>query len=315
MLKNLIIQLCDSAPSFCHYINNKWQLPRLMLAETLKKGMEWAMKRGLNVHIIFPDYEITSDLKSELEVLEIGSMASPKSKNSPDVFICKSIEELNELGNDLDNIVILNIKFTELNKNYDKIKESLLYLGRLNLTITNIAELDELDFDQYEFILKQFIPIIADEYKKGHFIQLNVLTDRLMLSEMNNCNAGINTITLAPNGKFYICPAFYYENPDNSIGDTESDIKIPNHRLYMIKNAPICRSCDAFHCKRCIWLNQNMTNEVNTPSHEQCVLSHIERNASKLLYSQLKDNGIDFEVSEIKDIDYLDPFEKFQKNK
>lgn len=315
MLKNLIIQLCDSAPSFCHYINKKWKLPRLMFAETLKKGIEWAMKRNLDVHIIYPDYEINPELKYEIEVMETGTMGSIISKNKQEVFICKSIEELEKVPKDVGGIVILNIKFSEFHKNYDKITKSLQYLGKLNLVINNIEELNELDFDEYKFILTQFIPIIVDEYKKEHYIQFNVLTDRLMLIEMNNCNAGLDTITLAPNGRFYICPAFYYENPDNSVGDVDSDIEIPNLQLYKIQNAPICRTCDAFHCKRCVWLNQKMTLEVNTPSHEQCVLSHIERNASKQLLNELKANGINIEVAEIKDIDYLDPFEKFIKNK
>lgn len=311
MLKNLIIQLCDSAPSFCHYLNHKWQMPRLIFAETLKKGLLWAMKRGLDVHIIYPDYEITPELKCEIEIMETGSMGSIINKNSQDVFICKSVDELDNVPMDVEGIVILNIRFSELHKNYDKIKKNLQYLGKLNLNINNIDELNEIDFKEYEFILNQIIPSVVDEYKKGHYIQMNVLTDRLMLSEMNNCNAGVNTITLAPNGKFYICPAYYYENPDNSVGDIDSDLEIPNQQLYRIQNAPICRTCDAFHCKRCVWLNQKMTLEVNTPSHEQCLLSHIERNASKILYEELKVNGIILDVSEIKEIDYLDPYDKF----
>jgi hypothetical protein len=58
-------------------------------------------------------------------------------------------------------------------------------------------------------------------------------------------------------------------------------------------------------------MNRKTTLEVNTPSHEQCVVAHIERNASMILLKNIRKHGEflpDFE--DIKEIDYLDPFEK-----
>lgn len=45
-----------------------------------------------------------------------------------------------------------------------------------------------------------------------------------MLDRMNNCGAGDTTITLAPDGKFYICPAFYLENQEDALGDLKHSI-------------------------------------------------------------------------------------------
>ena len=54
-----------------------------------------------------------------------------------------------------------------------------------------------------------------------------------------------------------------------------------------------------------------MTLEVNTPSHEQCVLAHMERNASRELLQNIRKHGTFLpEQKEIKEIDYLDPFDK-----
>ena len=148
-------------------------------------------------------------------------------------------------------------------------------------------------------------------YVDGKTPQLNVLTDRMMLKEMNNCGAGDTNITLAPNGKFYVCPAFYYEDEADSIGDLEHGLDIKNKQLYRLDHAPICRHCDAWQCKRCIWLNRKTTLEVNTPSHEQCVLAHLERNASRDLLNNIRKYGTFLpEQEEIKEIDYLDPFDK-----
>jgi CXXX repeat peptide maturase len=133
----------------------------------------------------------------------------------------------------------------------------------------------------------------------------------MMLKEMNNCGAGDTNITLAPNGKFYVCPAFYYEDEADSIGDLEHRLDIKNKQLYRLDHAPICRHCDAWQCKRCIWLNRKTTLEVNTPSHEQCVLAHLERNASRDLLNNIRKYGTFLpEQEEIKEIDYLDPFDK-----
>lgn len=71
-----------------------------------------------------------------------------------------------------------------------------------------------------------------------------------------------------------------------------------------------CVNCDAYQCKRCIWLNRKTTCEVNTPSHEQCVVAHLERNASRVLLNNIrKHESFLPEKEEIKEIDYLDPFE------
>ena len=125
---------------------------------------------------------------------------------------------------------------------------------------------------------------------------------------MNNCNAGYGSITLAPNGKFYVCPAFYFEDENDSLGDLQKGLEIKNRHLYRLEYAPLCRLCDAFHCKRCIWLNRKTTGDVNIPSREQYVTAHLERNASAGLLKQLKPAGL-YSHTEIPEINYLDPFE------
>ena len=139
---------------------------------------------------------------------------------------------------------------------------------------------------------------------------------------MHNCEAGIGNITIAPNGKFYLCPAFYYDeqmgisnrmnyrtkDASRSVGDMENGLKIPNKQLLELGHAPLCRICDAYHCNRCIWLNQKLTWDNNTPSRQQCIISHLERNAARDLQLQLKEAGYQV-TNEIKEITYLDPFE------
>ena len=146
-------------------------------------------------------------------------------------------------------------------------------------------------------------------YQAGQSVQLNLLTDRLILKEMNNCNAGVNNVTLAPNGRFYLCPAFYYEDDSQSVGDLTTGLDIRNQQLLQFDHAPICRVCDAYHCRRCVWMNGRLTGDMNTPSHQQCVVAHIERNASCYLQRKLEEAGIQLRDSQpIKEQKELDPF-------
>ena len=126
----------------------------------------------------------------------------------------------------------------------------------------------------------------------------------------------MENITLAPDGKFYVCPAFYQsdsktsiEDKAPSIGDLQNGLDIKNPQLYKLSHAPLCRNCDAYQCKRCVWLNRKTTLEVNIPSREQCVMAHVERNVSRDLLESIRKYGTFMPEVEIKEISYLDPFD------
>ncbi len=192
----------------------------------------------------------------------------------------------------------------------------------MNISIVDIENFQDNQIEAYKNALSAWSTVLVEQIKVGKQTQFNLLTDRIHLKEMHNCDAGVGNITLAPNGKFYLCPAFYYDeqmgisNRMNhvtkesirSVGDLENGLDIPNQQLLKLDHAPLCRICDAYHCHRCIWLNQKLTWDANTPSHQQCIMAHLERNASRNLQKKLQAEG--FQVNEeIKEITYLDPFE------
>ena len=192
----------------------------------------------------------------------------------------------------------------------------------MNLVVTDVDTFTDENTDTYKQALNDWVSGLMEQFKQGKQPQVNVLTDRLQLGTMHNCESGVGNITIAPNGKFYLCPAFYYDeriginnrlnhhNPSSaqSVGDLEKGLRIPNPQLLKLDHAPLCRICDAYQCRRCIWLNQRLTWENNTPSHQQCVLSHLERNASRELQIQLQREGF-ITKNKIEEIDYLDPFD------
>ena len=306
MLQYLIILLDDTSTSFCHYENTKTER-RLIPIETLKQGIRFGMMENLMIQFVYPDYELPEEYKEVIESID-HSKIKPIFEDDADVVV---VNDWNISTDGADVPIVLRTSKAELFTRYGELKEALAKVARLNVVITDVESFNDEDFTTYKTVLKEFAGDIEALYAEGKSPQLNILTDRMMLKEMNSCGAGDSTITLAPNGKFYVCPAFYYEDEADSIGDLEHGLDIKNKQLYKLEYAPICRKCDAYQCKRCVWLNRKTTLEVNTPSHEQCVVAHLERNVSRELMNDIRKHGTFLpENEEIKEIDYLDPFDK-----
>lgn len=311
MLKYLVIQLCDTASSFCYYYNpNSNQ--NLISLEDLKTGILFGMKENLNIQFVYPDYALPEEYKEAIDSIDHVDIVSFWNKDeellqNADVIVIDSWEDVNEHLK-TDKTYILRTSKDNLVKNCKKLIDVLPKVERMNVVLTDIPEFKDDDFEKYKEVLAEISESLAIDYIKGKSPQTNLLTDRMVLKEMNNCNAGDEVITLAPDGKFYTCPAFYLYGK-RSEGGLKEGLKIRNPQLFKLSHAPICRKCDAYQCKRCVWLNEMLTLEVNTPSREQCVVSHLERNESRRLLAKIREHGVFMPEIEIKEIDYLDPFE------
>lgn len=262
------------------------------------------MIENLTIQFVYPDYELSQDYEDVINSID-HSIIKPQGCKDADVLVLNSLDNVA-----IDKPVVWRTTRQELSEKADTVAEVLGKVSRLNIVLTDVSEFSDGDITAYTETLNTLSNKIEQLLVDGKTTQLNVLTDRLMLSQMNNCGAGDTVITLAPNGKFYICPAFYYEDETDSVGDLSEGVNIPNRQLYKLKNAPICRHCDAYQCRRCVWLNRKLTLEVNTPSHQQCIIAHAERNASHLLQNSLRKKG-EFlpEIPEIKELTYNDPFD------
>lgn len=317
MLKYFIIQLDDTSTSYCHYENPREE-HRLISLENLKAGILFAMKENLTVQFAYPKFDLPEEYREAIHSVDHSKIVPVESKEKGDVVVLEGWKELKECSLLPDTAYVLRIGKEELFGIYTQIPDILPRVTRLNVVITDVEAFEEKDFNTYKEVLATLSKEVESLYAKGLSPQLNLLTDRMMLDGMNNCNAGWESITLAPDGRFYVCPAFYLADEDEdyglgkskySIGNLENGVDIKNAQLYKLSHAPLCRNCDAYHCKRCVWLNRKTTYEVNTPSHEQCVMAHLERNASRELLLAIRKHGTFLPGMEIKEISYLDPFD------
>ncbi len=309
MLQYLVILLDDTSVAYCH-ANNPLKVHNLIPMDILQKAILFGMKENLMIQYIYPDYELPEEYNNVIESID-------HVKIGRDIVVYNTVP----CTVTADNIVLRLTIVDFIMHQYD-IAILLSQVKRLNINLTDIETYKDEQIEEYKNALVTLNTELLNQYKEGKRPQVNIITDRLLLTHMHNCGAGITNITLAPNGKFYLCPAFYYDermglsnqlnhhkpSSERNVGDLITGLKIPNQELLKLDHAPLCRICDAYHCNRCIWLNQKLTWDNNTPSRQQCVLAHVERNASRNLQMQLIAAG--FSVgNEINEITYLDPFE------
>ena len=139
----------------------------------------------------------------------------------------------------------------------------------------NIVKRDLIDWGNEELILYQ--NALSNCYDLKQDVVINVCS---MRKERADCGAGLYEFALAPNGRFYICPAYYFENKDNYIGNLKTGIQIKEQELFTVSKAKKCMSCDISHCQRCSSLNKVVTKMVNVPADIQCKVAELE---SKLM--------------------------------
>ena len=312
MINYLILPVSKNSKSFCYYNNNHSE-GEIINFKLLQDAVLFAIKNKCGLNVLYGDEPLPVKYELELEKLKHIKLLPLKLRKyypegiyiieESDLDSVKKIKKNNELN------LILRLNKNRLPELSDIFSLLLWRFKRLNLIFTDIFDFSDNDFNEYKKQLNIIGGSVYKLFRHNDNIELNFLTDRLFLQNMNNCDAGIKHITIAPDGKFYLCPGFYYDDNNNALGDMERDFIIKNEKVLQLKNTPLCSNCDAWHCKRCYYLNQKMTLEINTPSSQQCIISHIERNQSRIISDKLIKKSEYKNLVPIPELDYFDPYE------
>ena len=321
-LEYINVIIANSAVSFCHYDNNFCQGDKnqFMPIELLRKVISFSSKHGLYLNILCGNESVPSELIEEINKADhLKFKPLNNSDNAEECIVIVDEQDYNNaslLPADKIETIILRIQkknLTDLAKLAGQYSER---CRKLNIVLAGLEEYSPSDIYLYEEQMTDMASLFSERLKRGTISEINCLSDRMVLKEMNNCNAGITHVTFAPNGNFYLCPGFYHDNESGNIGNIRDGINIKNPDLLTLDKSPICRICDAYQCKRCVYLNKKMTAEINVPSYEQCVLSHIERNVTRSLIAELKYSNSQFHhIADIDKLPYIDPFIKLKKHK
>ncbi|MEG0051347.1 MAG: radical SAM peptide maturase, CXXX-repeat target family [Terrisporobacter sp.] len=316
--KNRLIRLgeYDDAPKYLQFIVDSNMKPHCryenwhgidekMSNDIFTKGIDFSKENNFVPIILGENKKLNSD--DYLKFIN-GTEFKNSSTEIP-IFYNEYLEKINicKINGDISILIINKVS---INSIYDSVKLLLNNFIRVNIVIKDEEKWDEADVDKYKQELKKISTLIIEKLKNNLETEVNVLTDRLSLRNMSNCDCGEETFTLAPNGRIYMCPAFYYNDVNSNIGDLKDGIHIKNKYLLKLKEAPICSQCDAYQCNRCKFLNIMTTGEISIPPKNKCLISHIEREESRVLQEQLVELKLLKTDNVIPKLYYSDPLEK-----
>lgn len=256
-----------------------------MDGDLLRKGLEFAADNLYRPVILHPPSGPV-DVPEWVDPIHIISPGTPR----PEGDVITVYDNLVD-GETPSGTTILIVDRADL-KNLEGMALSLLSsASRVNLMVRDAGDYDEGELHLYEETLRHLAEALLPRLAQGEDIGLNVLTDRLLLREPDDCGAGAQSLALAPDGRFYLCPAFYHEGIDWSAGSLSDGLSAPYLAPCDRSKAPICAACQALHCKRCLLDNWRRTLQINIPARMQCLTSHAELRVSSWLRSQLAERG------------------------
>ncbi len=280
--EKIIVLLSSLSTPFC--LSNNLNKENILLPlEILQKLTDMALKNGWHLLFVYPDFPLPEKYVSTIDKIPHKKIVpyNPTIEGDAVVFC--------DWGNICDakldkTFIIVRTTLADFYQNLFLLKDVLNYVSRINFVFTDEQYFSPKDETLYRDSLKELTNFVIENWNHSNDVEVNILTDRLHLSEMDGCNAGWKNVTLAPNGKFYICPDYYYNDPEDICGNIDDGLDVKNPLLYKLNHFPLCSKCGAFHCQRCVFLNRMKTLEVNIPSYEQCKKTEIEIEATKSLY-------------------------------
>ncbi|GAE00762.1 radical SAM domain-containing protein [Clostridium botulinum B str. Osaka05] len=283
--KNLFFIMDDNCVEHCNY--NSRCKDNVMPDEILKAGIEFCEKNIYKPVILHSKNSLNikniNDISyiDRYEIYNNGLQLCDNNSTKIQVVTPQTIESTIKT-----DICILNLKENEIEDMYLCAKKIFKSCDRINLNIQNYTY--SFDLELYKEQLSKILELIKEYHLKEERKEFNKISDTAYLNKLDGCNSGYKSFALAPNGKIYICPKFYFNDETSYIGDIKNGIQLKGKELFKPINSPFCKECDVYHCDCCVYMNKKLTNEYNIPSALQCRISHVEREIANKFISLVK---------------------------
>lgn len=308
--KRLNFLLSDDYITYCQYENTNASV-NYMQGSTIRDGLIYARNNFFNPIFVHSKSEFSFKNVNDYNAFRIHHIVPAKfykeAANLKDYILVFEKDDLNLDVNELTECQ-LNVNSHDIANLFIYTKELLKKAKRVNI---NIINLDRHFENEYHNQLTAIVNHLAElnSLKNNHY-EINLLDDLITevqkkYPEHKNCKAGDRSFGLAPDGKFYVCSAYYSTKPDQDIGNIQEGFtKFKGQHLYKSEYQPICKTCDVYSCLNCVYLNESETREVNISPSYQCRKGLIEKEAGgvymKLMYG----------TSKILPVEYHDPIEQ-----
>lgn len=298
--KHLYFILSDDSVEHCIYTNKKQE--KFMDINILNSGLKFATNNFYRpVFLHSPktstiNYTEVTKNKDKIDIYPIEIDSTIDNLKAYPVYNSKNINlESNK------STCILTVENDDIPKLNHMVEVLLKKFKRVNINLKISG--DKLNLELYRENLISISNELLKYYQDGIFKEINKITDILLIDEMENCNFGLDNFALAPNGKVYICPAFYYNEPENYICDIGEDINIDSE-LFDGSKSKFCSKCNMNSCNRCLYDSKKKTGEFLVPSTIQCKSSIVEYKVSYDFRRNLEVNNID--TSMFKKLDLIE---------
>lgn len=264
--KYLYFIMSDNFTSHCMYFSDSKSLD-IMPKDVFRSGLEYAHKNSMiPVFLGDPGTLLPAHETRKLHLL----IAKPDEEYIPKSAVEKYIPVLDMSNYEIRTAAEICI-FMINQEDILKLETVLLNLSeqyaRINIIKEALEDWTQESVATYQTVLEK---IYNNRVLRGTSINL---FDNGTLPD--DCGAGISDFTLAPDGRFYICPGYYFGN-SQAIGDLYTGIN--DEELVVLKRdkSPQCKICLINSCNRCSLNSMQKTKMMNLPSTIFCEIANIE---------------------------------------
>ena len=291
--KQMIFLLNENAPSICSYHNTN-VVNKDMSEKDIMRGLEYCRNNFITpifIHGTEKDAYKSSEMYDPYTITHVFSIQRYEdAKYEKNYMLVCDQTNYQEVIEGQSNL-IFNVESTKIENLSSQVVSLLRKVNRINVNIQNLTS--DFKFNVYKRELEKIAAAIEDYIcMQGILKEVNVITDVMFMKKHDKCPAGSNSITYAPNGQVYICPATYFEREfcEKVIsGDFEEGFDIANQHLYTNEYAALCKNCSAYQCENCSWINKCTTLEVGISPSFQCKKAIIENEVTCQLQKKIGD--------------------------
>ncbi len=261
----------DDTIPYCNYTpSGEW----VMDPKTFKAGLEYVEQHDM-VPVVVTNHpqQYQERLKNVVHIMMFPAECGYERKSEVElnipIYTCgTSVVEKTVAG---AVSCIINVEETYIGSLADMVEQLHKWYTRVNINKLHFEQWGEEALHQYEEEIQKIGRIMGGS-------GLNLIDE----SMNHNCEVGMKNYLLAPNGRIYACPAFYYAGKEEEneevhvIGSLQDGIAERPKAAYNLKHSATCDECKNKHCAACLYVNYRETGDALVCAKKQCKITELE---------------------------------------